>query len=361
MIDLMFEQEVRERNKYQIALNSLAYANSAPMLQGQIKSVPENFRVTELMEVTPTGEGEHTWLDISKTQLSTDRVAKSLARYANVAYRDVGFSGIKDVRAVTRQWFSVWLPKNPSLDWSGFEMDGVTVHAAVKHSRKIKRSTHKANRFEIRVTGLQGELSELDGRIAELTAHGAPNYFGEQRFGRDANNLLKAESLFVDGRKIKDRNLRSMVLSSARSFLFNRVLSERVKNGSWRSLMPFEPAALDGSNAIFPSNQEPENADRLMALDIHPTAPMWGRGANRGTEAYADLAKFEAEILAEHSVLLEGLERAGLDYQRRSIRSIPQSFQVERHGNDVLFKFDLQTGQFATSILRELVGIIAIK
>lgn len=347
-----------EQNNYQIALAGLAYANGAPEIAGHVKLSPQDFVVTELMEVAPTGEGEHAWLDISKVGLSTDRVAKALARHSGVAYRDVGFSGIKDVQAVTRQWFSVWLPKALRFDWSDFDMDGVQIHSASRHSRKIKRSTHKANRFDIRVRSVEGDIELFDARLKSVLACGAPNYFGDQRFGREAGNLIKAENLFSGGRKIKDRNLRSILLSSARSFLFNIVLSERVKAGSWCQLLPFEPAALDGSNAVFPSNQEPENTARLQELDIHPTAPMWGRGAARQTDGFEGLAEFESAIIDEYPNLLEGLERAGLDYQRRAIRSVPKSLNAKMSGKDVHLKFDLQTGQFATSILRELVGII---
>ena len=347
-----------EQNKYQNALSTLAYAFDEPDLRGRIKVSPEHFSVTERMEVVPSGEGEHVWLDISKTQLSSERVAKGLARYAGVAYRDVGYSGMKDVQAVTRQWFSVWLPKNQQLDWSGFDMQGVFVHTISKHHRKLKRGTHKANSFDILVTDIQGDLSLLEARFNQVKRCGVPNYFGEQRFGRDANNLVKAEGLFSRTIKIKDRNLKSIVLSSARSFLFNLVLSERIKSDSWCELLEGEPAALDGSNSVFPSSGEPANAQRLLELDIHPTAPMWGRGAQRESELFAELADFEQNIISPFNDVAVGLEAAGLEYQRRAIRSVPKSLEYEISDEGLRVKFELQTGQFATSILRELVGMI---
>src|SRR5690554_7579005 len=49
-----------------------------------------------------------------------------------------------------------------------------------------------------------------------------------QRFGHGGANLSKAEAMFA-GRRVKDRTLRSLYLSAARSFLFNQVVSARIE------------------------------------------------------------------------------------------------------------------------------------
>lgn len=345
-----------EHNKYQLALANLAYGHGKPENTGRLKQDVSDFNVSEIMDLELTGAGEHVWLDISKTRLSTDQVAKALARHAGVAFRDVGYAGMKDVFAITRQWFSVWQPKDPAFDWRSFKMDGVEVHAITKHNRKLKRGAHKGNFFSIRLVDLTGELDHLEQRLLKVRQAGVPNYFGEQRFGRQANNLLKAEQLFSNEIRIKDRNLKGIVLSAARSFVFNTVVSERVSNSSWTELMHNEPAALDGGNAIFASKQEPANQGRLAALDIHPTAPMWGRGALSATQEYAELAHWESEHIAQYKLLQEGLERNGLNYQRRAIRSVPKSLKSRFQDNTVTIEFSLQAGQFATSIVRELIS-----
>ncbi len=347
---------MREKSSYQLALADLAYAFGKPEMLGLLKNAPADFLVTELLEIEFSDQGEHVWLDITKTQQSTERVAKSLARYAGVAYRDIGYAGMKDVYAVTRQWFSVWLPKNPNLDWGDFTMEGVEVNAIKKHHRKLKRGAHKGNQFLIKVTQTGGDLGGLESRVQQIQRFGVPNYFGEQRFGRDASNLSKAESFFQRDLRIKDRNLKSIVLSAARSFLFNLVVSGRVSDQNWRELMVNEPASLNGGNSIFASKQEPENLQRLQDLDIHPTAPMWGRGAETSAVEYHALFDWEISKLLEFDVLREGLERHGLEYQRRALRCVPSSFkyQVDEE-EDVVFEFSLQSGQFATSVLRELV------
>ncbi len=336
-------------------LDNLSYAFGVPCVSGVIKTQPSDFIVNEMMEIQPSGEGEHFWLDVSKTGLSTDRVAKALARFANVAYRDVGYAGMKDVQAITRQWFSVWMPKQGDFDWRKFSMPGVEILTVTKHQRKLKRGAHKGNAFRLRLSALKGDIPDLSSRLQEIQNHGVPNYFGEQRFGREASNVQRAMELFESGQRIKDRNLKSLVLSSARSFLFNLVVSMRVRDGSWRELFANEPAALDGSNGTFISNNEPENAHRLATLDIHPTAPMWGRGAESSSQAYSKLAELEQAIIAPYKTLAEGLEKFGLEYQRRALRSVPHALSFTMEEDSLVLEFELQTGQFATSVVRELI------
>ncbi len=348
-------------------LSKLSYANSVPEVSALIKHCPEDFIVIEQMDVEPSGEGEHIWLDISKVRRNTDAVAKSLARFAGVSNRDVGYSGMKDFNAVTRQWFSVWRPKGEPLDWSSYEFDGVELNRIVNHSRKIKRGTHRSNRFEIRLVNLMSNeqapdpRSALDQRLNTVLERGAPNYFGAQRFGRNAGNMPQALAMFRGNKKVKDRSLRSILLSSARSWLFNSVVSQRVKTDSWQRLFVGEPANLDSTNSVFTVVDASIENERLRALDIHPTAPLWGQGFQPFEEsADVDLVNLEDEALAEYSELKSGLETARLDYQRRPLRVIAKGLkwqyeQVNDTQLDCILSFELNRGQFATSILRELV------
>ncbi len=353
---ITIENSASDSGSFVSTINGWAFAFGRPVISGRLKAQPDDFRVTELMDVELTGEGEHFWLDVSKQEVGTDRVAKALARHANVSYRDVGYAGMKDVQAVTRQWFSVWMPKHSAFDWSGFSHEGVTVHSVEKHNRKLKRGAHQGNQFEIQLSDLSERSDELRPRLEQIASLGVPNYFGEQRFGRSARNLISAKRLFNREIKIKDRTMRGMVLSSARSFLFNQVVSERVRSNTWCELFDNEPAALNGSNAIFVSRGETENRQRLNDLDIHPTAPLWGRIKDGASTAYQELADLENSIVQHHDAFCQGLESAGLDYQRRALRLVPNDFSWQFRGNSLLLNFALQSGQFATSVIRELIS-----
>ena len=347
----------QESSVWNQRLQALNYAQKKPLLSGKIKLEPRDFIVTELMDVVPSGQGEHYWLDITKEQCNTDAIAKQLAKFSNVAYRDVGYSGLKDFNAQTRQWFSVWKPKGGEPDWGAFKIAGVQINQITKHNRKIRRGTHRANQFEINVSELCGERECLESRLENIAKQGVPNYFGVQRFGRNADNMNKAVSFFNGELQIKNRNLKSIVLSSARSWLFNEVVSARVGAANWQTLCENEPANLNGSNSVFFSQGNLEESQRLIDHDIHPTAPMWGEGAAKFMDQCTELANWESEILDSYKELQSGLENARLEYQRRALRCSVRNLRWQLGESELLLSFELQRGQFATSVLRELVNV----
>lgn len=341
---------------WQALLAVQAYASEKPGCYGRIKTCPEDFKVVELMDVVPSGAGEHYWLKITKTRRNTEQVAKALAKFAKVAVRDVGYSGLKDFQAVTTQWFSVWKPSGDQPDWACFEMSGVAIDTAVKHHRKLKRGAHRGNQFEILVKELEGDTAELLDRLGRIRLQGVPNYFGAQRFGRGADNMRQACDMLLNSQRVKSRSLRGILISSARSWLFNQVVSQRVTESSWQRLYPNEPANLDGSNSVFLSVGSEEEFRRLAGLDIHPTAPMVGQAADAEFAGYLDLHQQETTWLENYQELARSLSAQGLNYQRRAIRAVVHDLTWSMKGSDLALSFYLQRGQFATSVLRELIN-----
>jgi tRNA pseudouridine13 synthase len=337
-------------------LQQLSYALGKPDAQAVLKHTPEDFKVVELMPIQACGEGEHYWLDISKVKNNTDQVAKSLARYASVAYRDVGYSGLKDFFADTRQWFSVWMPHDAQFDWQGLSLPGVIIHQVVKHSRKIKRGTHSGNRFKIVMRNVSAQKNDLQLRLDKIISQGVPNYFGPQRFGRNADNMRQAYAVLAVGNHIKNRNLRGLIISSARSWMFNHIVSNRVKAQNWLQLQANEPANLNGSNSVFVTENSPLENQRLNALDIHPTAPLWGEGHQQTMRNSMDLHRWESKQLQDFEPLMQGLESQRVKYQRRALRAVPQELEWQLEEGDLTLEFRLSRGQFATSVLRELVS-----
>lgn len=331
-----------------------------PLVSGSLKTQPEHFRVRERLPFEPEGTGEHCWVWIRKTRQNTDQLARQLARFAKVSYRDVGYSGLKDFQAVTEQWFSLWLPGREAPDWSGFSMPGVEILREVRHSRKIKRGTHSHNEFSI----LLEDLEYLDGadpaslglRLNQVKEAGVPNYFGPQRFGQRANNLEQASQLLAGHQKVKNRALRSLLISSARSFLFNMVVSQRLRDGSFLSLYPGEPVNLDGTGSVFTSDGDKSEAKRLAKQDIHPTAPLWGRVSEETTENYPELRQFESQVVAQYQTLSQGLQGLGASYQRRPVRMRVADFKWQLEPSRMTLNFSLRKGQFATSVLREFLA-----
>ena len=339
-------------------LNGWSYALGRPLVSGRVKTQPEDFSVIEQMDVEPCGQGEHVWLRVGKRLQNTDQVARHVARFCNVAYRDVGYSGLKDFFAATEQWFSVWLPGAESPDWNSFEMEGVQVLQHARHSRKIKRGTHKANQFSILIRGLSSPSGDLEHRLELVRRQGVPNYFGAQRFGRGCNNMTQARAMLRGERQVKNRHLRGILLSAARSWLFNTILSARIKAHSWQDLQHREPANLDGSGSVFLAEGDENELNRLLAMDIHPTAPLWGEVNASTIAAYQDLYNYESALLGNYQDIADGLCAARLAYQRRATRMRVNQLQWRLDGDQLKITFSLHKGQFASSVLRELVAVI---
>ena len=329
-----------------------------PPLPGEYRASPENFRVEECLDFAPEGEGEHLWLWVEKRDLTTAMVARELARCCEVSPRSVGYSGMKDRVAVTRQWFSVQLPgrEAPGELVERLAALGIRVLDQGRHPRKLKRGVHRANRFCLRITGAAAEDPSLETRWARLCRDGVANYFGPQRFGPDGRNLIRARALLARGwRKRDDRD--GMLLSATRSLLFNELLAARIRHGSWSTPLPGEVVMLDGTASQFSvETPDAELLQRAARLDLHPTGVLWGVG---DSVAEGEASAFEARLPARYPGLCQGLERAGVRLARRSLRLTLADPTLERHagtaGGEALLTFSLSRGAFATAVLRELI------
>jgi tRNA pseudouridine13 synthase len=265
----------------------------------------------------------------------------------------VGYAGLKDRHAVTRQRFSVHLPKRQAPDIAALDADGLRVLASDWHARKLPRGALAGNRFDLLLRDVDGDRAAIEARLQAVATRGVPNYFGEQRFGREGDNVAAALAMFA-GRRVR-REQRSMLLSAARSELFNRVLAERVRIHAWDAPLEGEVWMLDGSRSVFgPEPWSEALAARLEAFDIHPTAPLWGAGALR-TQAAA--RALEEAVVAElpGPALRAGLEAAGLRQERRATRLRPSDVRWDWPAPDRLrLGFVLPPGAYATTVLAEL-------
>lgn len=328
-----------------------------PGCRGRLRAEPEDFRVEELPLITPEGRGGHLWLEIEKRGANTRWVAGQLALQAGVPERDVGFAGMKDRHAVTRQWFSVGLQEAADSDWENWRIPDAIILRAVAHGRKLKRGALRGNRFQIRVRSLEGDRSGLEDRLQKVAAGGVPNYFGPQRFGHGGRNVARGAQWLERGGRLP-RSKRSIYLSAVRGFLFNAVLSRRVKLGNWDRILDGEIAALDGSRATFPCAMPDDNlARRCEDFDIHPSGPLPGRG---GPLPGREAAAVEEDALHPHVELIEKLAAAGLNAERRSLRVRPAGLDWTFEGADLALTFSLPPGAYATSVLRELVTVAGV-
>jgi tRNA pseudouridine13 synthase len=328
-------------------------AHGTPLAAAQLRAEPEDFRVAEQLSFVPSGDGPHFLLHVEKRAANTRWVAAEIARLGSFPVNEVGYAGLKDRHAIASQWFSVPARPHPAAFWSGARTDEFRVLEVHANSRKLKRGALAGNRFRIRLRKVTWSREELESKLAALRTHGAPNYFGPQRFGREGFNLDRAAQWMQSGTAPAGRAERGFALSAARALIFNALLGRRVQAGDWSSFKPGDLASLEGSSSHFPvTTIDDELLRRLQAFDIHPSGPLWGRGEPGTQRAVLDT---ELDVAREFAGVAALLQAAGLDQERRALRCAVRDLKVEADAGTVTLSFGLGRGQFATSVLREIM------
>ncbi|MFN2361824.1 MAG: tRNA pseudouridine(13) synthase TruD [Marinobacter sp.] len=321
-----------------------------------LKSAADDFFVDEdLPPDNLTASGEHLCIRLEKRGDNTDYVARQLAALSGCRHFDVGFCGLKDRHAVTRQWFSVYRPGQEDQDVT-FLAEVAENWCVLEHhrqERKLRRGDHRGNIFRLTLREVSGDRAAVDKALNRLRDEGCPNYFGPQRFGHNGANLDRA--LTMDPSKLNRRGARSskkrgrgrstsgsgdsknvLYFSAARSWIFNAVLAWRVQNGNWQEPMEGEPGA--GENQ-----------------DIMITGPLWGDG---GTDAVSVQGEMERAVVARHPGLAAVFATTRMKPERRPLIMRPESLEWHWLDSDRLeLKFWLSPGQYATTLLSDVFDI----
>ncbi|MFT7221689.1 MAG: tRNA pseudouridine13 synthase [Candidatus Azotimanducaceae bacterium] len=292
---------------------------SPPTVVGQIKTNPEDFYVAEKLAFEPVGEGEHIYLYLEKSNTNTGWLAHQLAQYLDTEDQNIGFAGRKDRHAVTRQWFSCYYP-GKTASWDDFAEEGVSLLSETRHRSKLRRGEIAYNEFRLRIPFV-GDAAEVNERLEVLNQSGFPNYFGLQRFGNEGQNLTKADRLLRPAGRAKERfKARGMLISAARSWLFNLYLSDQMSlqlsdqssNQSW----------ADGVGPLIGKSRDPQPGE-------------------------ASLGEVEQAWVA-------GLRKLGAKAATRPLWAKADELAWEFGAGEVQLAFKLPTGSYATSLLREI-------
>lgn len=352
---------------------------SLPGTGGVLKERPGDFLVEETPLYEPSGAGEHLFLFIEKTGLSTDEAVRLACHAFGVGRGAIGVAGQKDKQAVTRQWLSIHLPGvKDALAAKGIETLGANpeqlrVVRAGRHGNKLRLGHHAGNRFVIKVRQVT-PLSAVRARpiLEWLTRHGAPDFVGAQRFGRDGDGAALGHQLLLGSAPPEvlrlPRQRRAFLLSAFQSEIFNRVLARRVERGDWNRLLPGDLAMKHDNGSLFAVDEataQLENAagGRIAAVEISPSGPLWGDSM---LQAGGEVGALEAQVLAEFGFTPESYAAAcvklGGDNThgarrplRIPVRETSLSFSVDEHGPFLQAAFLLPKGAFATEVLREVM------
>lgn len=295
-------------------------AHGKPLGTGSIRSERSDFQVREQYDFEPTGSGEHLLLWIRKSGANTGWVANQLASFFDLRHFDVSYCGKKDRHAITEQWFSCWLPASEP-DLAGLNIDGVEVVETIRHKRKLRRGEHTGNRFQLRIRQLSvTDPAELERRLNQIANDGFPNYFGQQRFGINQQNLGKACELVADetmqSRRKLDRKQKDIYLSALRSWMFNAQLNDSVLADDW---------ADDGFLWVY------------------------GRSPHRDIE----IPTVAPEFLSAAAFI----EKMQIKAQARPKRVKPADLEWQLGTDSLELTFSLPVGAYATTLLEELLEI----
>ncbi|MEZ5980504.1 MAG: tRNA pseudouridine(13) synthase TruD [Planctomycetota bacterium] len=379
---------------------------------------PEDFRVEEIPAYEPSGEGEHTLLDIEKRGIATNEAVRRLARVLHVPPREFGHAGMKDARAVTRQRISVRGVDPERV--RGLTTHGVRVLAALRHGNKLQPGHLAGNRFVLVLRGIEdGALDKVRRGLAILAEKGVPHWFDAQRFGnrgdtgdigiallfgdwreaielicgraseRDYGAVLEARELFDAGRlaesarawprsyreprviqesllrdpqglrealwRLEATSLR-LYASAAQSQLFNRVLAARMPELG--RLVDGDLVQFETSRGRFVVEDTAAEQPRADAFEISPTGPLFGDKEQRPRGVALAL---EEQVLRDAGVRREQFARRGPFYcsgSRRPLRLRAREATVEEAvddlGRHLVLRFELPSGGYATNVLAEL-------
>jgi len=331
----------------------LAYLQKTPPKQtALLKAECEDFVVKEQLGYDMSGGGEFVAVKVRKTDCNTLFVGEQLAKFAGISARNMSYAGLKDRKSVTEQWFSLQMPGQPTPDFNQFSLEGVEILDVTRHQRKIRIGSLQGNHFEILLRNTE-ETDELKVRLDFLAKNGFPNYFTEQRFGRDGNNLTQALRWANGEIKVKDRHKRSFYLSAARSEIFNLIVSKRMELNLAQQILVGDVLQLNGSHSWFVVDESEDLVQlqqRLAQQDVLLTAPLIG-------EEEKSAVDFENEIFAQHQALFALMRQERMKAARRPILMQPQQFQWQFEPNGLRLQFDLPAGSYATALIRELVNV----
>lgn len=385
-----------------------------PGTGGSIRNQPEDFQVDEIPLYEPSGEGDHLYLHIEKQGLSTYDLLREVAAALNCNERDLGYAGLKDARAITRQTISV--PLRTEEDIKGLQIPGVTILTAKKHRNKLRPGHLAGNRFRIRIhSPLNNALPHAKKILAVLSERGVPNRFGEQRYGALGNSHLVGKALLaghyeaaineiigdpdmielpgwekaaeafrqgdlsraiellprhcrperkllgmlMDGKTPRKavmampRKLLKLYLSAYQSSLFDRIVAMRM--ATFGQIWPGDIAYKHNNGACFQVTDPQAEQPRADHFEISPTAPLFGFKTKMALD---QAGMIEESLLEREKITLQSFRLSGglaMEGERRPLRVPIEAAECEQQGPDLILTFSLPKGSFATTVLEEVM------
>jgi tRNA pseudouridine13 synthase len=334
----------------------LPYLTAAlPGIGGVLRTSCEDFLVDEEPAYLPVGSGDHVFVRIEKRGLTTPQAVERIARALSVNARDIGVAGMKDRHAVTRQWLSLPPPVTPEAA-QALALEDVKILEAARHGHKLRTGHVRANRFVLTVRGC-GDDAEARARAvldALAAPPGAPNWYGEQRFGRDGDNAERGLTIVRGGQPPRDRKLARLLVSALQSKLFNEWLVARIADGLYARVIAGDILHKTGGGQ-FVCEDPTVDGPRLSAGEVTVTGPMFGASMRAASGEAAEReqrilagAGLTADAFASVRAIAEGTRRdASIEVGAPIVRAVDAGV--------IEVAFSLPGGAYATAVMREVM------
>lgn len=332
-------------------------------LGGQLRASAEDFEVEEVPAYLPAGAGDHLYLWVQKRDCAAPVLLSTLSRALQVGERDIGIAGAKDAAAVTRQWVSV--PRAAEARLQAEETKGALASAGIEvletklHGNKLRTGHLRGNRFVLTVRGVDVARAQeaLQPMLASLQEHGMPNFYGPQRFGRDAQNVARGLSWLSGRREGPRRGVeRRFLCSAVQSALFNAYLAARLADQTLSRVLEGELLQVVRSGGPFWSEDVVAEQARYDAREVVPSGPMFGPQMRqpKGEAALRERAVFETAGLDAAAFARAGKLMAGT---RRALVVWPEELQgqLDAQAATLTLRFVLPPGSYATVLTGELL------
>lgn len=323
-----------------------------PGTGGHIKQQIEDFEVEEIPAYELSGTGEHLYLWIEKRDLGAEFFTRQIAERVGVRSGDIGTAGMKDRRAVTRQWVSI--PAFAEAQITKLDGDGIAVLAVSRHSNKLRPGHLRGNRFHVLIREPR-EANNALAIIDVIRREGLVNFYGAQRFGRDGATLrLGMDLLRKQTTNRVNPFLRKLALSAAQSSLFNDYLARRMADRLMRTVLPGDVLAKWPVGGMFVSTESAVDQPRLEAREIVPAGPMFGSKMYKAADVAAER---EQVVLDTSGLALDSFRGFGslLEGTRRHNIVYVDDLSCATEPDGLRLTFTLPAGCYATVLLREVM------
>ncbi len=302
------------------------------------KQKSQDFIVEEKLPFELTWKGEAFFVYFEKRNTNTMDVVKHLCKELWISRLTLGIAWLKDKDAITRQWISIYQRALKKLWW-----EKEFLHALWQVARVIETTRHTApigmtqpinNMFHIRLRAKQAISLEakdkIQKQITTLLKKWFPNFFGEQRFGVNFQNIKMWKEIIQWKLYLKEKFERKFKLQAYSSYLFNEYLKVRIQT------------------------------KRMWYIEDWETGPVFWDDIQL-SDPKSKIGQFEKWFMDEYDVnnqFFDAYKKQGIYWIKRPLRVNPDKIEFRFQWDDILLDFLLPWWTYASILVDELLKIL---